>query len=160
MSQVVVGISDMKVSTNPDEELITYSLGSCLGIAVYDPIVKVGGMMHCMLPMAGTNREKAKAKPYMFVDTGMVTFIKELFDIGVTKKNAVIKVCGGARVLDTKDLFRIGERNFTVFRKVMWKNGLMIAAQDVGGSGARTMSLEMVSGKVMVKNNGQFSELT
>ena len=159
MGQIVVGISDRKISRNPADTLITYSLGSCLGITVYDPVAQLGGMMHCMLPIAGADREKAKANPFMFVDTGMTTFLQELFDLGVTRKNAVIKVCGGARVLDTKDLFRIGERNFIIFRKIMWKNGLMIAAQDVGGSGARTMLFEIASGKVTVKNGTKFSEL-
>ncbi len=156
---VVVDIADMYVSTNPNDELVTYSLGSCIGVVIHDPVAGVGGMIHCMLPLSSCDQEKAKIKPCMFVDTGMNLFLGNLFKSGLTKANAVFKVAGGSAVLDTQGLFRIGERNYTIFRKFMWKNGLMIKAEDVGGNSARTVRLHMDTGKVTVRTGGSEVEL-
>ncbi|HUI06926.1 MAG TPA: chemotaxis protein CheD [Verrucomicrobiae bacterium] len=159
MKQIVVDIADMAVSGDTDDVLVTYSLGSCLGISVYDPAVRVGGLIHCMLPLSSVDGEKAKVKPWMFVDTGMTVFLQKLFDMGVTKANAIVKVAGGASMLDRQGLFRIGERNMTVFRKVMWKNGMLIKATDVGGEVTRTVRLEISTGRFLIKSNGQEVEL-
>ena len=149
----------MKISADPESELVTYSLGSCLGIAIYDPVVRVGGMVHCMLPLGNVDNGKAKTKPFMFVDIGLVMFLRQLFELGVTKSSAVVKVCGGATVLDNMNLFRIGERNYIIFRKLMWKNGMMIAAEDVGGKVTRTMRMEIATGRVFVRTASRTSEL-
>jgi chemotaxis protein CheD len=159
MKQVIVDIADMVISSNADDLLVTYSLGSCLGITVYDPSTKVGGMMHCMLPMSSVAPDKARERPYMFVDTGMTLMLTKLFGMGVTKANAVVKVAGGASVLDKQGLFRIGERNYTIFRKILWKNGMMIKAEDAGGTDTRTVSLAIGTGRFTVKSNGKEMEL-
>jgi chemotaxis protein CheD len=159
MNSVIVDIADAKISGNPDEELVTYSLGSCVGVAVYDPAVRVGGMIHCMLPLSKVDEENAKVRPYMFVDTGMQLFLQGLFDMGVTRANAVVKVAGGASVLDKNGLFRIGERNYTVLRKVLWKNGMLIKAEDVGGDASRTIRLEVGTGRFTMRSNGEVIEM-
>jgi chemotaxis protein CheD len=149
----------MVVSTNPDDILVTYSLGSCLGITVWDPTIQVGGMIHCMLPLSKVDEQKAKEKPCMFVDTGVTLMLTKLFELGVRKSSAIVKVAGGSRLLDKNDLFRIGERNYTMFRKILWKNGMMIAAEDVGGAETRTVRLDIGTGRVTVKSNGREVEL-
>lgn len=154
---VVVDIADAIISDNPDDVLITYSLGSCIGVGIYDPVVGVGGLIHCMLPRI--DKTKARDKPYMYVDAGMMVLLEKLFEMGVRKSRAIVKVAGGARVLDTKNLFRIGERNYTIFRKIMWKNGMIIKAEDVGGDATRTVRLEMSTGNFYVKSGGQDKEL-
>ncbi|MEI6808237.1 MAG: chemotaxis protein CheD [bacterium] len=159
MNQIIVDIAALEVSANPEDTLVTYSLGSCLGIVVYDPTLRVGGMMHCMLPLSSVDAQKAKDKPSMFVDTGMTILLTRLFEMGVTKKNAVVKVAGGSCVLDKQGLFRIGERNYTIFRKIMWKNGLMIAAEHIGGEVTRTIRLNIGTGLLTIKIDGQEYEL-
>jgi chemotaxis protein CheD len=154
MNSVIVDIADMAVSGNPDDVLVTYSLGSCLGITVYDPAARVGGMMHCMLPLSSVDGEKAKTRPYMFVDTGMTLFLGRLFEMGVRKANAIVKVAGGAQVLDKQGLFRIGERNYAVLRKILWKNSMMIKSEEVGGEVSRTIRLEIASGRTTVRTGG------
>ena len=156
---VIVDIADMAVSTDPETTLVTYSLGSCLGVAVHDPVAGVGGMIHCMLPLSKTDKEKAKTKPCMFVDTGIMKLLKELFKCGMTRDNAVVKVAGCAKVLDRQDLFKIGERNYTVLRKVLWKNSMLIQAEDVGGSISRTIRLDIGSGQFWLKSGGTTREL-
>ncbi len=154
-----VSVSEMQVSSAPTDVLVTYSLGSCAGLSLYDPVAAVGGLIHCMLPLSKIDREKAKANPQMFVDTGVPALLQQLFDMGAQRKRIVAKVAGCAQLLDEKRLFKIGERNYTVLRKILWKNDILIAAEDVGGSIPRTMFLHMDSGVTMLKMRGQEVEL-
>jgi chemotaxis protein CheD len=135
---LVVGISDMAVSTK-GETIVTYSLGSCLGLTAYDPESGVSGLIHCLLPLSKIDPEKARNKPYMFVDKGVTKFLGELLKKGAKKKNLVIKAAGCGAALNSSGSFNIGQRNFTVLRKILWKNNLLIAGKDIGGSKARTM---------------------
>ena len=155
----VVGISEMKVSNRSDDVLTTYSLGSCIGLSLYDPVACVGGLIHCMLPLSKIDLEKAKANPEMFTDTGVPALLQAAFDLGAKRNNLVVKVAGCASPLDEKGLFKIGERNYTVVRKILWKNNILIAAEDTGGTIPRTMILHMASGKTMIKSGGREVEL-
>lgn len=155
----VVNISDMKVSNQPDDILVTYSLGSCIGLSLYDPVAGVGGLIHCMLPLSKIDVEKAKDNPYMFTDVGVQAFLQALFDMGATRKNLIAKVAGGANILDKKGLFKIGERNYVVLRKMLWKNNILIEAEDVGGTKTRTVFLYMDTGKTLIKSGGEEYEL-
>ena len=159
MNNVIVGISEMAVSDRADDVLITYSLGSCLGVTFYDPIQRVGGMIHCMLPLSQIDLTKAKETPCMFVDTGVVKLLQEMFNHGCKKSSMIVRVAGGSAVLDSKGLFKIGERNFTVFRKILWKNSMLIKAEDVGGNISRTIRLEISTGRFIVKSGGEEKEL-
>jgi chemotaxis protein CheD len=152
---ITVDISDMKVSGSADDILVTYSLGSCVGLALYDKVAQVGGMIHCMLPLSKIDAEKAAVKPYMFVDTGVTLLLTELFKRGAQRKNLVAKVAGAGSPLGREETFRIGQRNYTILRKLLWKNNILIEAEDVGGAKARTMYLYMHDGLVTVKSEGK-----
>jgi len=154
-----VGISEMAVSDKPDNVLVTYSLGSCVGLSLYDPTAQVGGLIHCMLPLSRVDRNKAKLKPQMFVDTGVPAMLQALVDLGADKKRLVAKMAGGAAMFKDETQFRIGERNYTVMRKVLLENSILIDGEDVGGSVARTMYLFINSGKTIIKSHGKESEL-
>ena len=149
----------MAVSDCPGEMLVTYSLGSCLGVTFYDPVLRVGGMVHCMLPLSQIDGDKAREKPCMFVDIGVPRLIEEMFKRGCRKKDLVTRAVGAARMMDSANFFRIGERNHAVFRKIMWKNGMFIHAEDTGGEQARTLLLEIATGRVLVRSLGQEREL-
>jgi len=155
----VVDIADMVVSDDPNDVLVTYSLGSCLGVAIYDPVARAGGMIHCMLPLSKVDEEKARAKPAMFVDTGMTVLMEALFRLGARKANAVVKIAGASQVLERQGLFRIGERNVAVARKILWKNSMLIAAEDVGGDVARTVRLEIGTGRFFIRSEGVMREM-
>lgn len=154
-----VGISEMKVTDCRGDVLVTYSLGSCVGLALYDPVAGVGGLIHCMLPLSKIDPAKAAANPCMFTDTGVPKLIQAVFDLGAERKNLVAKVAGAASLLDEKGLFRIGERNHTVLRKVLWKNNILIAAEDVGGTQARTVYLHMDTGRTVIRSGGRERDL-
>ena len=154
-----VGIADMKLSSDKSDVLITHALGSCLGVTIYDAILGIGGMIHIMLPLSRIDQEKAKAKPFMFVDTGIPTLFNEAYALGARKENIEVKVAGGAQILDANGHFKIGERNYTMLRKILWKNNVLIASEDVGGSDSRTLALEMELGRVTIRANGEVKEL-
>ncbi|MBD3169763.1 MAG: chemotaxis protein CheD [candidate division Zixibacteria bacterium] len=159
MAVVVVGISDIKISDKPDDTLITYSLGSCIGVTMFDPVMKVGGMIHYMLPLSKISPDKAKTKPAMFADTGITQLLNKLYKMGAVKKRLIVKAAGGSELLDQNKVFNIGERNFLILRKLMWKNNILIKASDVGGNISRTMKMEVSTGKVLIKSSGREFEL-
>ena len=154
-----VSVSDMTISNSPQDVIVTYSLGSCVGLSLYDPVACVGGMIHSMLPLSKIDRDKAKLNPAMFADTGVPSLLQAVFDLGAQRKRLIAKVAGCAQLLDEKKLFKIGERNYTVLRKVLWKNDILIAAEDVGGNTPRTMYLHMATGKTILKIRGREVEL-
>jgi chemotaxis protein CheD len=155
-----VGVADMKVSNRLEDVLITYALGSCLGITLFDPVARVGGLLHVMLPSAGMHREKARQNPYMFVDTGVPRLFQEAYRLGARKERIVVKVAGGAAAHDDEnDSFQIGRNNFLMLRKLFWKNRVPISAHDVGGRDSRTVWIEVATGEVVLKTNGVESTL-
>ncbi len=153
--KVIVGISDMVVSKNPQDTLITYSLGSCIGVVVYDPEAKVGGLLHYMLPDASIDKQKAVAKPYMFATTGIPKLFKEAYRLGASKNRLIVKVVGGSQVMDSAGIFNIGKRNYLVLREMFWKNKVMIAKEDVGGTVNRTISIDLNTGVTTLKVSGR-----
>lgn len=151
---LVVGVADMKLSNKPGDLLVTYSLGSCIGLALYDPAVKVGGLLHYMLPESTLDGNKAKKNPSMFGDTGIPLLFKETYKLGAKKNRLKIIVVGGAQILDQNGLFNIGKRNHTILRKMFWKNNVMINFEDVGGNVNRTLKLKVKNGSVWLKVSG------
>ena len=156
---ICVDISDMKLSRNREDVIVTYSLGSCVGLTLYDPLAGVGAMIHCMRPMSKIDPEKARLKPYMFVDTGVAAMLHDLYQAGAQRQNLIAKVAGAGSPLGKEETFRIGQRNYTILRKFLWKNNILIAKEDVGGSKARTLYLNMADGRTTVKSEGQEVEL-
>ncbi|MFW6457650.1 MAG: chemotaxis protein CheD [Planctomycetota bacterium] len=154
-----VGIGDMCVSVDPTDVLVTYSLGSCVGLALYDASCGVGGLIHCMLPLSRMNKQKANARPCMFVDTGVSAMLQEMFDRGAQRKNIIARVAGGAHMLDRKRTFRVGQRNYAVLRKILWKNDILIESDDVGGTVSRTMFFHVGSGDTAIKTGGSITLL-
>lgn len=150
----MVGIGELKFGNSPDLVLTAPNLGSCLGIAVYDPKKKQGAMIHCLLPNSKTNPEKASAQPATFVDTGVVLLLNGLIQRGSVLKDLIIAVAGGSNINDSENVFEIGKKNYTVLRKVLWKNNLLIKAENIGDSVSRTISLNIESGEIWLRISG------
>jgi chemotaxis protein CheD len=152
---IVVGVSDMKVSKDPESVLVTYSLGSCIGVAIWDRVARVGGMLHYMLPESSLDTEKARANPFMFADTGIPALFKAAYAMGAKKQQMKVIVVGGAQVLDQQGFFNIGKRNHMAIRKIFWKNNVMVDYENVGGNCNRTLKLTVLDGKTWLKVSGQ-----
>jgi len=152
--QIVVGVSEWAVSSSAEDTLVTYSLGSCVGLALYDHEARVGGLLHAMMPVSTLDPQRAQRRPAMFVDTGVSALLKALFDLGDDRRSLIATVVGGASQIHTGQTFRIGERNYTVLRRMLWKNDILIAAEDVGGTRSRTIYLDMAAGRTLVRSGG------
>jgi chemotaxis protein CheD len=142
----------MVVTADTHALLVTYSLGSCIGVALYDPVTRVGGMLHYMLPESIIDPDKARFKPAMFADTGIPVLFKAAYRLGLEKKRARIIVAGGSQILDESGTFNIGKRNYAALRKIFWKNNVLVSAEDVGGNVSRTLYLEINTGKAWIRN--------
>ncbi len=153
-NHVVVQVSDAKISSDPDSVLVTYSLGSCLAVAVYDPAVTIGGMIHYQLPESSMDPIRAQAEPFMFCDTGMETLLANLIRYGADKYRMIVKVAGGAAMKTGPQGFDIGKRNFLALRKALWKHGLLLKGHDVGGDQPRNFYLYLEDGTAIVKTGG------
>ena len=154
----VVVVADMKVGKKEDL-IVTYALGSCLGLTVYDPVAQVGGMLHAMLPLSKINPQKAKANPFMFVDTGVPKLFKEIYRMGGQKARLVVKAAGCGQPLGKNEMFKIGERNYTILKKLLWKNGILLNAKDIGGAGGRTVYFDLLTGRTIISSKGLEREL-
>ncbi len=145
----------MKVSNDSSVTIVTHSLGSCIGLAVYDPVAKVGGMLHYMLPESELDLKKAKTRPLMFADTAIPLLFKACYKLGAKKGRMTVKVAGGSQVMDASGVFNIGKRNYAALRKILWRNNVLVDAEDVGGAVNRTMRLKIATGELSLKVSGQ-----
>ncbi len=157
MNHLTVGVSDCKVSSDPDSVLVTYALGSCIAVAVHDPVTSVAGLLHYMLPEASLDRDKAAQNPCMFADTGISKLLKDVCERGAKRSRLVVRIAGGARMMNADELFQIGKRNHLAARKLLWKEGLLVKSEAVGGEVSRTVRLETATGRVLVRESAMES---
>lgn len=156
-----IGIGAMLVSNNPDDYLVTYGLGSCLGVSIYDPVAKVGGLLHLMLPMSKMQQNDSKKSPLRYVETGVPLLFKACYALGAEKSRIIVKVAGGASVqmVDEESVLRIGKRNIVALKRVLMTNRVLINASDVGGSKSRRMSIRIDTGRVEITAQGRQYDL-
>ncbi|HYP16480.1 MAG TPA: chemotaxis protein CheD [Opitutus sp.] len=149
--RVVVGVGDMAVSNNALVTLSTYALGSCIGVVAYDPAVKVGGILHMMLPDSSISPDKAAGQPAMFADTGLPLFFRALAGLKADRSRLRIFVAGGACILTSHDNFKIGERNTKATLDYLAANGYRLRQQVTGGTTNRTIHLQIETGAMTLK---------
>ena len=159
MKTVVVNISDIKLCNERNSMIITYALGSCIAVVLYDPVRKIGGMIHYLLPLSRISPDRAKQVPAMFADTGIPILFESMYKQGCKKENLIVKVAGGGKLLNDRGTFDIGKRNYMALRKIFWKNGVVVAAEDVGGNKSRTVKLILDTGKTIIRSQGEEEEL-
>ena len=155
----VVGISERSFSRTSGDLIVTHALGSCVGVAIHDPVAKVGGILHYMLPLSSLDLAKAAVNPFMFGDSGIPAFFQEAYAMGASKERLRVVIAGGARVIESVQTLDIGARNVVIARKLFWKNSILISAEDVEGNRPRTMFLEVGSGKTWFTTRGEVHEL-
>jgi chemotaxis protein CheD len=159
MTPITVGVGDLQVSNDVRGVLVTYGLGSCIAVLVFDPVRHVAGMVHYMLPLASITPEKAKERPAMFGDTGVPLLFNRMTGFGSKKSDWVVKVVGGASIQDDNKTFEIGKRNYVVLRKLLWAAGVAIRAESVGGGLSRTCRLFVGDGRATVRASDDFTEV-
>ena len=150
MHPLIVGVGDCQVSSDPETTLVTYALGSCIAVAIYDSVARVGGLLHFMLPESRIDAAKAAARPFMFADTGIPLLFRRAYTQGAEKRRIVVRVAGGAEMGDHGTL-DIGKRNYLAMRKILWTAGVFIHAEAVGGTVSRTVRLDVATGTLWLR---------
>ena len=152
MKAVPIGIGELKVSNTAGDVLRSYGLGSCIGLVILAPRQRTVGMLHIALPESKINQQLAKDQPGMFADTGIPFILQEMERFGCTAGDLVIKIAGGASVMDPGATFEIGKRNILAVKKTLWRYHLGPVAEDVGDIISRTMSVSVDTGIVTVSS--------
>lgn len=150
-SLIVVGVGAYAVGGAPDE-LVTYALGSCIGVVAYDPISKAGGLWHVMLPDSKVNPERAEREPGVFADSGVQPFFEALAQAGASSRRMRIWLAGGSDSAQLGLRFEIGKRNLLAVRRQLWLRGHLVEGEDCGGQQSRTLRLDLGSGRVQVRH--------
>ena len=159
----IVGIGELVVSNAPDEVIVTHALGSCVAVCLFDPVAGVAAMLHFLLPDARINPERARVQPAAFADTGIPLLFHLAYEFGLEKRRTIVKLAGGAERTDHAgpmvEALRTGRRNALAATNVLWRNGVIINARDLGGETPRTVHLSVRDGRVQIFNGRQFTEL-
>lgn len=152
--KVTVGIADMKLLQG-EGILITYSLGSCIGLCFHDPRLKLGALLHIMLPL---NMEAGRTHPLKYADTGIKETLRQMEIRGASRARMTVKIAGGAKMFAVAgggSLGNIGQRNIESVQAIMRRENLRLIGQQIGGTVARTLLFDVVSGQGCVRSYGQ-----
>ncbi|MFO0614681.1 MAG: chemotaxis protein CheD [Polyangiaceae bacterium] len=148
----VVGVGDMKTSADRQVEVVTYALGSCLCLVVYDPVAKVVGMLHAMLPEVLSAPHREHDNPAMFVDLGIPLVVRACLHLGARSRRLVLFAAGGANMgfPTSRGEAGIGERNITAMDRALADLGLVLSGADLGGTLSRKVSVSVATGATQV----------
>ena len=135
--------------------LITYSLGSCIGLCFHDPRLKLGALLHIMLPL---NMEAGRTHPLKYADTGIKETLRQMEIRGASRARMTVKIAGGAKMFAVAgggSLGNIGQRNIESVQAIMRRENLRLIGSQVGGTVARTLLFDVVTGQACVRSYGQ-----
>ncbi|MBO5154138.1 MAG: chemotaxis protein CheD [Eubacterium sp.] len=152
---IKVGMADLKTGKAPDI-LTTLGLGSCIGIALWDPTTKIGGLAHVMLPDSTKIRNNSNIAK--FADTGIAELVRQMEAMGVPRKRLVAKIAGGARMFEVSgstSVGNIGEKNALASKQKLQELGIPILAEDTGLNYGRTVELNCENGDYVIKAVGK-----
>ena len=152
-SKITIGIADMKMAQSSGM-LITYALGSCIGICLYDQKIKLGALIHIMLPL---NMEPGRKNTMKYADTGIRETLKMMEAKGASRSRITAKIAGGAKMFEIKggSLSNIGQRNIESVHTILRQEGVRLTAENVGGTVARTLLFDVASGQGCIKSYGR-----
>ena len=151
-----VGNGRMRVSREPNDLLVAYALGSCVGVAAWDSVARVGGLLHAMLPTSKLDAAKARERPAMFVDTGVTALLRAMRAKGALAGRTRVTIAGGGARATGPEHFDIGRRNVLAARRVLWERRLRIVGEAVGGPWPRPLSQPIATGaaRVSIREQG------
>jgi len=155
-----VGIGEVALSNVAEEALTTVALGSCVAVCLWEPRARVAGLLHFLLPDSSLNHVRAQREPAVFADTGIAQLFHAAYALGAQKKRCQIRLVGGAefrghKSTGTEGVFNVGRRNVIAARGILWRNGVLVEGEDIGGTRPRTLTLSAANGRVTVKTDGR-----
>jgi chemotaxis protein CheD len=155
---ISLGLGERAISRDPEDVLVAYGLGSCLGISMVDPLTRISGLLHAVLPGAANGFPSNDPTSHKFVDSGIENLLAAMLKEGANKNRIIVRVVGGANMLISpglKNSFDIGTRNIETARKTLQYLHLTIAAEEVGGHTGRTVHVYVANSRVTVRVIGE-----
>ena len=154
---ITLGVGDFGATNKPSDAVKTFALGSCVSIIFLFPKTRAVGMVHVALPDSSLSRAKAKERPGYFADTGIPALICEMKKTGYSGngREMIVKLAGGAQIMDLNNTFNIGKRNVLAIKKLLWGHGMGALVEDVGGNYSRTVAVHVDTGKVTLSSPGR-----
>ncbi len=152
---ITVDIAECKISNDSLSILETYALGGCVAVLLYDPVAKIGGLLHYMLPHSRTAPHRAKERPAIFADTGIPRLLEQMGTAGSNLTHMVCKAAGGGKLFADTGVFDIGQRNVTMLHQMCWRHELFLAAEDMGDTKSRMVALDIATGDVTIRAGGK-----
>lgn len=150
---IIVGIGECRIACPPAVSVATYALGSCVAVVAWDWKLRVGGLLHAMLPDSAIDPVKARTHPSVFVDTGVPALLRSLIERGSSKKQLRWCLIGGANMMADSSHFEIGKRNSLALKKVFWRLGVFIDQEDLGGTESRSVRLDLQTGRIDLRRS-------
>ncbi|MCI0519190.1 MAG: chemotaxis protein CheD [Chloroflexi bacterium] len=151
---LAVGLGEMQISRSPQDVLVAYGLGSCLGIGMYDPVTHIAGLLHAVLP---NNPNGSGPHTLKYVDSGMVAMLVQMLRAGAERRRLVVRMAGGANMLTApgfSQTFNIGTRNAEAAYKTLAELNMKLSSQEVGGSIGRTLRFYIADGRMTIRTVG------
>jgi len=157
MNTIVLGVGDYGASNRLGDSVKTYALGSCIAVVLMDPKTRTVGMVHVALPESRINPGKSAERPGYFADTGIPALLREMGKFGGDPRGRgmIVKLAGGAKIMDPNDTFNIGKRNELAIKKILWAHGMGAVAEDLGGNYSRTVSVSVETGIITLSSPGR-----
>lgn len=156
MSEIIkVGMADLKTCKSPDA-VTTLGLGSCVGVAIWDPVTKIGGLAHVMLP--DSTKVKNNINVYKFADTGIEELVRLILEMGAGKSRLKAKIAGGAQMFafqNKSDMVRVGDLNVIASKKKLAELGIPLVAEDTGENYGRTVVFYPENGDFYIRAIGK-----
>lgn len=154
MSQLTVETGDCRISRTPSDVLNTHALGSCIAVALYDPAVRIAGLLHYMLPDSSLDSERAMQRPFLFADTGIRLLVQRICRLGARRPRLIAFAAGGARMLGPEETLDIGARNQDAMRTAFRSEGICVHRQEIGGRAPRSISIAVADGHIVLRKHG------
>ena len=151
----VVGIGELAVANQGSDVIVTHALGSCIAVCIWDPVAGVAGLLHYLLPDSKINPVRAENQPATYADTGIPLLLTQAFALGAQKPRLVVRLVGGAEVAGGGGAFNVGKRNLLAARNLLWKQGIMVKGEAVGGTVARTVHMDVGPGRIRVTSGSE-----
>jgi len=151
----VVGIGELAVGTEANDLIVTHALGSCIAVCVWDPVAQVGGLLHFLLPESKINLARAQTQPATYADTGVPLLLQEAFTRGALSSRTLVHLIGGAGIAGGGGTFNVGKRNLLAARNLLWRHKLLIKGEEVGGTVARTVHMDVGPGRIRITSGSE-----
>lgn len=158
MKEINVGLAECVISRNPDDILVAYGLGSCIGVVMIDPVSKFSGLLHAVLPRISDGAGVREINPYKYVESGIETLITTLKGSGSNQSKLIVRIVGGSNMIMSSDAthpFDIGTRNIEAACTTLKRLKMPILTAEVGGHTGRTVRVYIAESRVTVRVIGE-----